>query len=116
MSGGDIHPLLVVVLKKNEDFDTVHNQLFPARIAWHNIGLNLKLNVDTLSNIEDQCRGDSKKGLRDMLELWFETDPAPTWEKLCKCLCSSTVSKNVLAEQIQKFVKKQGKIYLNLAR
>lgn len=105
----DTNPsLLALVLKENKDFDTVYNQLFPARNAWLNIGLNLRLDVNTLSNIDEQCRGDSSKALRLMLALWFKTNPSPTWEKLYRSLCSPTVSWNVLAEKIQKFVKEQG--------
>ena len=104
----DVHPSLLNILKENEDFETVFTQLFPARIVWHNIGLNLKLDVDTLSAIKVKCRDDTSEALKEMLESWFKTDPSPTWEKLCNSLCSPIVARNVLVEKIRQFVKEQG--------
>ena len=104
----NVHPSLLNVLKENKDLETVFTQLFPARIVWHNIGLNLKLDVDTLSAIKVKCRDDTSEALKEMLEFWFKTDLSPTWEKLCNSLCSPTVARNVLAAEIRQFVKEQG--------
>ncbi len=72
--------------------------------------MSLKLDVSGLDNIEDKCRGDNNKALRLMLQLWFNTDESPTWKKLCRSLCSTTVARNALAGEIRKFVSEQGEI------
>ena len=101
---------LTIILNGEEDLDTVYEQVFPARTVWNNIGLGLKLSYGTLGAIDEECRGKSDKALRKMLEVWFDTKK-PTWEKLCKCLRKNTVSRNVLADEIQDYVIKQGTIF-----
>ena len=96
--------LLTNILEGEEDLDTVYEKVFPARTEWNNIGLGLGLSINTLSAIDDECRGNSNKALRKMLEIWFNTKK-PTWEKLCNCLRKMTVSRNVLADKIQDYVQ-----------
>ena len=101
---------LTIILNGEEDLDTVYGKVFPARTLWNNIGLGLKINPDTLGAINVDCPGDCDKALRKMLGVWFDTKN-PTWEKLCKCLCKNTVSRKVLADEIQDYVIKQGTIF-----
>ncbi len=96
--------LLTTILEGEEDLNTVYEKVFPARTVWSNIGLGLGLSYNTLDAIEVECRGKSDKALRKMLENWFNTKK-PTWEKLCNCLRKTTVSRNVLAGEIQDYVQ-----------
>ncbi len=98
---------LTIILKGEKDLDTVYEKVFPARVVWYNIGLGLGLSSATLSAIDEECHGKSNKALRQMLEIWFDTEK-PTWEKLCKCLCKVTVMKNMLAKEIEDYVIQQG--------
>ncbi len=95
---------LTTILKGEEDLDTVYEKVFPARTVWNNIGLGLRLSPDTLGAIEVECHGKSDNALRKMLKIWFDTKK-PTWEKLCNCLRKTTVSRNVLADEIQDYVQ-----------
>ncbi len=97
---------LTIILNAEEDLYTVYEKVLPAKSGWNNIGFGLKLNFDTLSAIDEECRGKSDKALHKMLKVWFDTKK-PTWEKLCNCLRKVTVSRNVLADKIQDYVIKQ---------
>ncbi len=98
---------LTTILNAKKDLDTVYEKVFDAKKEWEKIGLGLKLNPDTLGAIGEECPSNSDKALLKMLKVWFDTKE-PTWEKLCKCLCKNTVSRNVLAAEIHDYVIEKG--------
>ena len=90
-------------MTREDHFDEVYEKLFPARNCWYNIGLRLKVDNETLKQIEGKCRGDSEQALRDMLTQGFSK--SLTWSKLCVALRSGIVKRNDRAEAIEKYVE-----------
>ena len=83
------------------DLATVLKELYEARTKWYYIGLELKVPVGTLDNIEAQS-DDPKKCLLDTLKHWLKTvNPKPTWQALVDALRSCVVEENQLANSIE---------------
>ena len=83
------------------DLTDVHELVYPARIKWYNIGLRLKLPVDTLDATE-RTRGDDGDHLRAILKLWLKrAAPTPTSEALVDALKSSPVGESRLACDVE---------------
>ena len=75
--------------------------MYPARTKWYNIGLQLKLPVDTLDDIKlsGENTGDH---LRDILKFWLKRDaPTPTSKALVDALKSSPVGESRLACDVE---------------
>ena len=75
--------------------------MYPARTKWYNIGLQLKLPVDTLDAIKlsGENTGDH---LRDILKYWLKRDaPTPTSKALVDALKSQTVGESRLACDVE---------------
>ena len=80
---------------------TVRKVVHPARTKWYDIGLELKLPVDTLDAIE-RSRGDDGDHLRDILKFWLKRDaPTPTSKALVDALKSSPVGESRLACDVE---------------
>ena len=78
----------------------IQRAVWEARAKWYNIGLELKIDAETL----DVIKGDSDSidnRFRSMLSTWLRRDQLrPTLSLLAKALRSPTVGYQHLAEQI----------------
>ena len=75
--------------------------MHPARTKWYDIGLELKLPVDTLDDIK-QSGENSGDHLRDILECWLKrAAPTPTSKALVDALKSSPVGESRLACDVE---------------
>ena len=68
----------------------VVREIWEARVAWHNIGVVLRIPPDTLEAIKSDYR-DTKDCFREMLKVWLRTMPQPTWTELADALKSPMV-------------------------
>ena len=97
-----------------KDLPTVYDNLYDARTKWREIGMQLKLDKDTLQCIESETESQdhNSKCLRKMLTHHLEAVECPlTWELLCDCLRSPTVSRNDVAEKIEQWLKGECLLY-----
>ena len=82
----------------------IHEAVYPARISWYNIGLQLDVPVHTLDSI-DREKGDDGDHLRNMLKWWLKRSGA-TWGALSDALKSPTVGEYQLAKELD--IRAQG--------
>ena len=82
------------------DLGEVHEAVYEARTKAYDIGLKLKVPVDTLDSIEDQYRVPGDK-LREVLKTWLRTAPKPTWQDILDALRSRVVGQPKLARDIE---------------
>ena len=68
------------------DLGRVYEAVYPARPKWYDIGLQLRVPVDTLDCIEGE-RGDDGDHLRNVLKKWLKEGGA-TWGALADALKS----------------------------
>ncbi len=78
----------------------VYSLLIPAAKDWFDLGLALKIKVDTLEGIESNKDTD-KARLRGMLTHWLRSSPSRTWSDICNGLRSDTVQQTNLADTIE---------------
>ena len=65
---------------------------------WYNIGMQLRVNVDTLDAIKHDNQNNSSVCLRETLKTWLKTCPQnPTWNNIIDVLGSSVVGEGRLA-------------------
>ena len=83
------------------DLGVIHEALFEGRTKWYNIGLMVKVPVDTLDSIEDQFDDPSDK-LRQMLKAWVKTGKKRTWQSLVDALGARTVGELKLSRDIER--------------
>ena len=82
------------------DLRTVRNEIHDARTKWYDIGIELKVDVSTLKNIESTYT-DSKDCLREVLTGWLKAvDPKPTWKALVDALNTRVVDEHKLAADL----------------
>ena len=87
------------------DLGFVLDAVFTARTKWYNIGLSLKLPVDTLDAIGNE-REDVGDHLREMLKHWLKgIFPEPTKKALVEALKSPTVGHAQLATEVERKLK-----------
>ena len=81
---------------------TLHNELYPVRASWYNIGLQLDIPHTTLDCFK-QNYSDQSDLMREVLKHWLDTavDPPPAWEVVVTALNSPTVDKKKLADQLK---------------
>ena len=71
-------------------------------MEWFNIGLNLSVGHDTLSNIKSENQ-DNSVCLREMLAHRLKSGTHPlTYRKICKCLRHALVNRDTLALKLEK--------------
>ena len=87
-----------------KDFSTVHDKLFKARTEWHNIGLELGVDIDTLESIRLQFNDRHDECLKKMLTCCLQSHGPLTWRGLCDCLKSQTVGRKDVAQKIEKWL------------
>ena len=82
---------------------TVFKALRDARVKWHFIGLELKIDPGDLDSIDSKFRGDPAEGLRCVLDIYLKrANPKPTWNHLADALDSEAVGFGQLAEQMRR--------------
>ncbi len=87
-----------------DDLSTLYEQLFPARAKWCNIGLKLKVTIDTLEAIASK-HNNPDDCLREMLAKRLQDVGSLSWREVCDCLRSPTVDCNNVAEKIEECKK-----------
>lgn len=76
---------------------------------WYDIGMQLRVSVDTLDAIKKQYLNDSSDCLRETLKTWLKSYPLPTtWSTIVDALRSSIVGEGRLADSLKhKYCSKQ---------
>ena len=87
----------------------MYERLYKASAKWYNIGIYLKVSIDTLKSIEKEYRGIPEECLREMLIKCLQTTKPLTWRDVYVCLISPTVQREDIAEEIEKWI--QGKYH-----
>ncbi len=64
------------------DLEQVYELLFPARSNWYDLGCALKINTDTLDDIEKNNPNNVEICLRKMLKICLDTNTSLTWSDL----------------------------------
>ena len=84
-----------------DDLRELQERLFGVSNKWYDIGLQLRLNADTLDNIEGNS-GSTQHCLREMLKKWLrKVNPYPTWKAVVDALKSVVVGEETLAQQLE---------------
>jgi len=84
-----------------EELSEVRGALYEARAKWHDIGIELKLPVGTLTAIREDFPH-AADCLREMCIIWLKrNDPRPSWVALVKVLESLPVGEGHLAQQLR---------------
>ena len=88
---------------REEDLKVVHNILYPVKIKWREIGLQLKLQPAELQAIlRDPNFPDEGLRLMHVLTLWLQNaDPLPTWPVIIEALRSQSVNSTRIAEDVR---------------
>ena len=80
----------------------VREELFKARAKWYDIGLALKVPVNTLDSIKlDVQFGNHSDKLRETLKIWLKTATEPSWQDVVGVLKSPVVGEPKLASDIE---------------
>ena len=87
-----------------DDLSTIINKLYKARTEWIDIGLYLRVDIDTLKSIGSRCQDHPKKCLREMLTHRLQSCGPLTWRDLCDCLKSEPVGRNDVAQEIEEWL------------
>ena len=82
------------------DLGMVWETVYEARTKAYEIGLILKVVVDTLDSIDERY-DDSSDKLREVLKTWLRTAPKPTWQDILDALRSRVVGQSKLARDIE---------------
>lgn len=82
---------------------TLSVELSTVKDKWHEIGIQLGIELSTLSAIEKQHPGIERQ-LSETLNFWLEgnTDQLVCWDTILAALKSPTVNKRGLAEELHK--------------
>ena len=90
-----------------DDLPVVVEKLNDTRVKWYEIGLQLKVSVDTLKAIKKDYNSTSDC-LRETLTTWLKTSPSPpTWNNIVDVLRRRTVGEVRLAEDLEKYCSTQ---------
>jgi len=92
-----------------EELSEVRGALYEARAKWHDIGIELKLPVGTLTAIREDFPH-AADCLKEMCINWLKRiDPSPSWAALAKALESPPVGEGHLAQQLRDKYSCQGR-------
>ena len=75
--------------------------MFDAKTKWHQIGMLLNVDVNTLDSIKDEENDNSKRLLR-MLTHWLQAGKNQTWMALDKALRNKMVARRDVADKLPK--------------
>lgn len=82
-----------------ESLREVRTLLYPARIKWYSIGVELKLSVGELDVIK-ATYSDLGDCLIEMIKVWLKSiDSLPTWKTLADALRAEPVNELELAKK-----------------
>ena len=70
------------------DLKTVRKAVWDARAKWFDIGCVLGMSVSNLDEIKVSYRNRADQCFSEMLTLWLQLDPPPTWSALVDALHS----------------------------
>ncbi len=87
-----------------DDLFTLYERLFPARTKWCNIGLKLKVTMDTIEAITSK-HNNPDDCLREVLAKRLEAVGPLSWREVCACLRSPTVNRKDVADKIEGWKK-----------
>ena len=79
----------------------VQDLLWDVRAGWFNLGLALSIDPNTLAVIR-QDKDKTEPCFTEMLTVWLNTAPPPTWETLIAALKARPVGQRKLAKQLKK--------------
>lgn len=75
--------------------------MLDASCKWYNLGLELKINPDSLDAIQKENRGNVQDCLRDLLKQWLRRgEPKATWGTLIEALKSPLVGEEHLSSTL----------------
>ena len=82
------------------DLSEVRNFLFNVRLKWYNLGLEVKVAIENLDEIEGRKLKDPGDCLREMLKIRLKNVNNPlTWKMLADALRAKAIDELELAEQ-----------------
>ena len=87
------------ILSVNE-LGLVQEESFNARTKWYDLGLMLKVPVNSLDSIRSQFE-DKSEQLREMLKSWLKSTHKPSWVCLVNALRCQAVGEMKLAEALE---------------
>ena len=87
------------VLSINE-LGLVQEESFAARSKWYDLGLMLKVPVNSLDSIRSQF-DDKSEQLREMLKSWLKSTHKPSWVSLVNALSCRAVGEIKLAKALE---------------
>ena len=84
-----------------DDLGCVLEEVVDLSAQWYLLGLQLKVKIGTLDNIQAQF-SDPKRQLLEMLKAWLTTSDNTTWKILTNALSSQSVGAGQLAGELEK--------------
>ena len=82
------------------DLREVRNFLFGVRLKWYNLGLEVKVAIENLDQIEGMKLKDPGDSLREMLKIRLKNVNNPlTWKMLADALRAEAIDELELAEK-----------------
>ena len=84
-----------------DDLGCVLEEVVDLSAQWYLLGLQLKVKIGTLDNIQAQF-ADPKRQLLEMLKTWLSTSDNTTWKTLTNALRSQSVGAGQLAGELEK--------------
>lgn len=105
----------VLVLK---DLAVLTQKLIPIAYQWYQLGIQLEFDPGVLKGIQNEVRGDTARGLDELLTKWLQrAQPPATFESLVDVVGGSIICNQVLAEQLKHergdFPSIRGNLYLS---
>ncbi len=82
----------------------IKEQLHPVRTKWEDIGLKLKVDVESIKCIKQVCNEEHDRCLQYVISQRLHASLL-TWRELCDCLRSPTVARYDVAVKIEDWVK-----------
>ena len=86
----------------DDDLNLVQAALWNARTKWFNIGIQLKMNITDLEEIEQTYMGKAGECITRLLIKWLRRkSPIPTWNAILAALRSPPVGLSQMADEIE---------------
>ena len=86
----------------SNDINIIRKELHSVRDCWHDIGLELNINLSTLDHLKTKHGGDSKECLLRMISEWFRWMTRPhTWGEIIDALRSPIIEQHELAATLE---------------
>jgi len=81
------------------DLGAVQNAIHSCCTKWYDLGVQLKVPVDTLKTFEIDCQHCSDQ-LREVITTWLKNGENPTWWAILEALRSPVIGEANLAKKI----------------